>query len=478
MPAKPETPRFVTGSTMRHVLVMASTGAVGLIAVFAVDLLNLFYISLLGQRPIAAAVGFSGVVNFLQTSVAIGLMIGVSATVSRTIGAGRMEEARRIATSSLVVLTVLMLALGLATVAALGPLLSLLGATGQTRTLADMFLRITSPSLPLLSAGMCLSGLLRSVGDARRAMSVTLTAAFVTAGLDPLLIFGLHLGLTGAAISTVMSRWVVVGIGLYNATRRHRLLGPFVPAALPGDMRAVFAIAGPAVLTNLATPVGASYVTHSMAAFGTAAVAGQATIDRISPVAFGLVYALTGAVGPILAQNLGAGRTDRVAAALRDSLVFVVVAVTVAWAVLAAAQGGIVIAFSATGETAVLIRLFCTWLAGSFLFTGSLFVANTAFNNLGFPLLSTAFNWGRATLGTIPFVTIGAGWGPEGILVGLAAGSVVFGVAAAVTAFRVVHRLDASAAVEHEMADHLAGGTAATALAMVARRHLMRAAGR
>jgi hypothetical protein len=76
--------RFVTGSILRHVLVMAGTGAIGLIAVFAVDLLNLFYISLLGQRPIAAAIGFAGVVGFFQTSVLIGLAIGVGAVVART----------------------------------------------------------------------------------------------------------------------------------------------------------------------------------------------------------------------------------------------------------------------------------------------------------------------------------------------------------------------------------------------------------
>ena len=119
--APPAPPRFVTGSTMRHVVVMASTGAIGLIAVFSVDLLNLFYISLLGQRPIAAAVGFAGVVGFLQTSVAIGLMIGISAVVSRTIGAGRMADARRIASGSLAVMTALMLALGLAHRRGAGP---------------------------------------------------------------------------------------------------------------------------------------------------------------------------------------------------------------------------------------------------------------------------------------------------------------------------------------------------------------------
>src|SRR5277367_2909201 len=77
--------RFVTGSIMRHVVVMAGTGAIGLIAVFSVDLLNLFYISLLGQRPTAAAIGFAGVVGFFQTSVLIGLAIGVGAVVAHDI---------------------------------------------------------------------------------------------------------------------------------------------------------------------------------------------------------------------------------------------------------------------------------------------------------------------------------------------------------------------------------------------------------
>jgi len=68
-------------------------------------------------------------------------------------------------------------------------------------------------------------------------------------------------------------------------------------------------------------------------------------------------------------------------------------------------------------------------------------VANAAFNNLGHPLLSTLFNWGRATLGTIPFVTLGARHGPPGILLGQAAGSFIFGVLAVIVAFRVTYRL-------------------------------------
>jgi Na+-driven multidrug efflux pump len=433
--------RFVTGNIMRHVVVMAGTGAIGMMAVFAVDLLNLFYISLLGQQPIAAAVGFAGVVGFFQTSVLIGLTIGVSAVVARTIGASAAPMARHIAGSGLVLIVLVALVVGLASEALLGPILDALRATGETRRLAKSFLEITLPSLPLLAAGMCCSGLLRCRGDARRAMDVTLFAALTTAVMDPALIFGLHLGLPGAAISTVLSRVVLATLGFHGAAGRHDLIARPSLRAIAGDIAAIFRVAGPALLTNLATPVGAAYVTRSMAVFGPDAVAGQATIDRISPVAFGLVYALTGAVGPILAQNLGAGRLDRVRETLRDSFIFVLATVLVAWVVLASAQDLVVHIFFARGVTAELVHLFCSWLVAGFLFTGALFVANAAFNNLGFPVLSTVFNWGRATLGTIPFVTYGAHFGPAGLLVGQASGSVVFGTLAVITAFRVVGRL-------------------------------------
>jgi len=463
-PPAAETARFVHGSTMRHVVVMAGTGAIGLIAVFAVDLLNLFYLSLLGDTHIVAGVGFVGAVGFFQVSLAIGLTIGVGAVVSRGIGAGALADARRIATSSIVTIVAATAVVGAATAVWREPVLVLLGATGETRQIASGLLLIISPALPLVAGGMCLSAVLRSVGDARRALNVTLFAAIAAAALDPLFIFALHLGVVGAAVSTVLSRAVMFATGLAGA-RRHDLLGRFTPATLAADLLLVFGVAGPAILTNLATPFGAAFVTHAMARFGTEAVAGQTSIDRLVPVAFGLVFALSGAVGPILAQNFGAARPDRVRAALRDALIFVVVVVSASWLLLFAGQGLIVRALAVHGQAIDLVRLFCTWLAGCFLFTGALFVANAAFNNLGYPLLSTAFNWGRATLGTIPLVMVGAHYGPAGVLAGSAGGSVVFGIAAAVVAFRVIGRLDAGGHGMRHECPALSSGSAHAALA-------------
>ncbi len=103
-------------------------------------------------------------------------------------------------------------------------------------------------------------------------------------------------------------------------------------------------------------------------------------------------------------------------------------------------------AFGATGLTGDLLMFFCLVVGPMWIFVGLLFVANAAFNNLGMPLLSTLFSWGRATLGTIPLAWLGAHYaGPKGALVGSALGAIVFGVLALVFAYRGITRLEQKA---------------------------------
>ena len=435
--------RFVEGPILRHVVVMAATGSVGLMAIFVVDLANLFYISRLGEQELAAAIGFASALLFFTTSVALGIAIAATALVSRALGAGRRDDARRMASASLVYMGLAGALLGFGGLPFLDPLLRLVGAGGRTHELAWGYLAILLPSTPILGLGMCLSGLLRSVGDARRSMYVTLAGAVATALLDPIFIFGLHLGVQGAAIVGCISRLVLLAVGLHGAHVVHRLLGRLDLPRFGPDARTISGIALPAILTNVATPIASAYVTAQMARFGDAAVAGQAIVDRIVPVAFGAVFALSGSVAPIVGQNFGARRFDRVWWTIAESLRVVTVYVLLMWGVLFLLQDALVRLFAAQGLAADLVRLFCTWLGVGFLFTGALFVANAAFNNLGFPLLSTLFNWGRATLGTIPFATAGAALaGAQGVAVGYALGSVVFGVVGVAAAFWVTARLD------------------------------------
>lgn len=428
---------------MRHVAVMAGTGSVGLIAIFAVDLLSLLYVSWLGDPALTAGVGLATIVLFFALSINVGLMIAVGALVSRALGARDRERARRLAGSACALMALAALAVSLALLPILGWVLDVLGATAETLPVARRFLWITLPSNALMALGMAFSSVLRAVGDARRAMYVTLSGGVVTAALDPLLIFGLGLGVDGAAITTVASRLIFVAVGFGGAVRVHRLVARPRPDAVLRDARPMLAIALPAVLTNIATPVAGGFVTGILARFGNEAIAASAIVDRLVPVAFGGLFALSGAIGPILGQNWGAGRFDRMRLVLRDGMVLAGLYVGTVWLALALLRHPLAQAFNLTGMGADLVAFFCLISGPMWFFIGLLFLANASFNNLGFPLLSTAFNWGRATIGTIPMAALGARLGgPEGVFAGVALGSVLFGIVGIAGAFRAVDVLE------------------------------------
>lgn len=441
-PAGREPGKFTTGSTLRHVISMTATGSIGLIAIFIVDALNLFYISMLGVQELAAAIGFAGTLLFFTISVAIGLVIATSAVVSRALGRGDRAEAARLGGASMVFMGLATTAMAIAVWPFLDTLVGWMGARGETAEIATRFLRMVVPSTPIMALGMCTTGILRGVGDARRAMYVTLAGGIAAAILDPILIFGFDLGIDGAAISTVLSRCVILAVGLHGAHVVHRLIHMPDRARLTAALRPFFIIGVPAVLTQIATPVGNTYVTIELARFGDDAVAGWAIVGRIIPVAFGVIFALSGAVGPILGQNYGARLYGRLVDTMRDSLIVTLVYCLVVWVLLAIFAGQIAGLFGATGEARELVVFFCLFAAGSFLFNGALFVANAAFNNLGFPGYSTLFNWGRSTLGVIPFVWAGAHFfGAKGVVAGWGLGAVIFGIASVIVCFRLVRRI-------------------------------------
>ncbi|MFV0279676.1 MAG: MATE family efflux transporter [Rhodoblastus sp.] len=435
-------PAFTQGSTLRHVLTMTASGSIGLVAIFTVDLLSLLYVSRLGDPVLTASVGFASQVMFFAMSVNIAMSIAISALVSRALGAGKRPRARRFAGSGLMHAAIVSLVVSVLIFVLREKILDIVGARGEAHEIASRYLAITVPANILMALGMCLQGLVRAVGDPRRAMYVTLIGACVTAVLDPLLIFVLGFGVYGAAIATVFSRLVFTLVGLWGAVYVHGVVGRPQRKWAVIDFMPMMAIAGPAILTNLATPVGNTYAMRIFASFGDETVAAFAIIDRIAPVAFGVLFALSGSIGPIIGQNFGARQYGRIRRAMLNCFGITVIYVLIVWFVLWLSGPAIVAIFDAQGATRELVLFFCAVGSAAWLALAGLFVANAAFNNLGLPILGTLFNWGRATLGTIPFVTYGAHhWGPEGGYAGVIAGAALFGSAAVATCFYVTARL-------------------------------------
>ena len=105
-----------------------------------------------------------------------------------------------------------------------------------------------------------------------------------------------------------------------------------------------------------------------------------------------------------------------------------------------------------------MVWVFCYFVAGAFIFNAALFVANAAFNNLGYPFYSTLTNWGRATLGVIPFVYVGQAYGPQGVLVGWGLGGLVFGIVALIMCIRVLKKMPEKMASEQNALSSIPSG--------------------
>jgi len=435
--------KFLSGSTMGHVVRMTMTGALGITFVFLVDAANLFWISQLGDPRLMAAIGFAFAIQFFSVSAGIGLMIAAIALVSRGVGAGAPAQARRHATGAAVIAGLFQAVFAAAIIAFRHDILALSGATGQTAALAARYLAMSLPSLAVMAVAMIASGALRAVGDGKRSMFVTLSSGGVAMVVDPLLILVLGLGLDGAAMGVNLTRCVMLAMALRFAVGRHDLMAAPRLADIGAMLRPYLMIALPAILTQLATPVGNYLLTSVMAPFGDDAMAGWAVVGRLTVVAFGGIFSLAGAIGGIFGQNWGARRFDRLRSTYRDALVFGLIYTLVTWALLVAAGGAVIDGFALSSQGASVVYAFTHVGAAGFLFAAGLFVSNAAFNALGRPTWSTLTNWTRDGVLTLPAGLLLAGWfGAAGVIYAQAAASLLVGAASCFWGWRFVVGLE------------------------------------
>lgn len=440
---------YTQGSIFRHVSGLSITSAIGLFAIFAVDLVDVLFIAMLGHPELAAAVGFAGTALFFGAAIGIGLSIATSTVVAQSIGAGNRDEAARLATHGLLFGLFLTIPLTLLCLVFARELIALLGAEGETLDLAVVYFRIVVASLPILGIGMAGTSILRAVGEARLSMWATIIAGLVNAILDPIFIFGFGLDLAGAATASVISRCTVAGLALYYIIKRHQLIQRPRAVELLADLRQLSAIAVPSLITNLAGPLGAAYATTQMAKFGTDAVAAAAVVGRITPVAFAGLYGLSGAIGPVASQNVGAGQPQRVTQTLRSGGLFVtlyVIPVAIALFLLKDLLVGI---FQLEDAAADLLRFYCTFIVISYWLYGLQLAANPMFTALRHPGYATISNIVRDLCLGIPLIHFGSQlFGAPGVLAGQAMGNMMAGILAFSIALWLAKRVEAGKTID------------------------------
>ena len=451
---------FTHGSISRHLIVNTLMGAIGLMALFLVDFADLWFVSQLHDVDATAGLGLAGAVGFFHLSLALGLAIATGARVAIHSGRREPRRARSIAATALGI----GMGMGVAflVIVWLGAeiILAMMGGHGRTQELGATYLRIVGAGFPLQAGTLVVSLALRGHGMPGKSMTLTLTSAVVNAILDPIFIFGFHMGLAGAGVATLTAFVASFVMGLFQLRHHYsRLFGAagrawsalFRPDDRRADVKALLPMAIPITLAHLATPVMTGYMLAVAARFGPDVAAAMTVVNRVAVVAFGVTFSLSGAVGPIIGQNFGARLMTRVRHAYEAGLLFAGGYTLVGWLVLALLAGRLPEAFGLSGQAADFVELFCRITAAAWVFTGGQFVAQAAFNNLENSRLSMTYNWGRAIFGTILPVEIAIRvMDPPafGILWGAAIGWALMGLLATLHAWSIIRRLERRVAAQ------------------------------
>lgn len=382
---------LTSGPVGAHLRRQGTPFAFGLVAIFSFDAADMFFISRLGEAPLAA-VSFVLPLIWLTYGIGIGFEAGAASCVSRAVGRGDHNQARRLTTDTIVLAAGAALLLTLAGLATIDPVFGLLGATPELMPLIHDYMGTWYWVVPLDMALWTTLASIRARGNTLLESKVITAAALLNLALDPILIFGLFgapaLGVQGAALATVTSNAVMLAFTfLYLRRGRDVFTSPLVPlATLLDSWRHVLHIGLPAMVTNAIIPVSSAIVVAMIATYGVAAVAGYGVAMRIEPMFLIPFYALSAVTSPFFGQNFGAGHFDRLLEARRVITRFCLLFGLVLAAVLitvARPLTGIYSEEPAIQDVAVHYLWLVTLSYGAY---GLVMSVNAAFNGMGQPL--------------------------------------------------------------------------------------------
>jgi len=439
---------FTQGNLSRQLTVLSFTSSIGIFAIYFVDLMDIFFISMLGHMEMAAAASYAGTVMFFISSVNIGFSVASGSLTAKFLGLGREDEANALTGAATLIAGLNAVIISIAMYPFFPFFMSLLGADGVVKDLGILYLQIVIPTSFLSGMSMALVASLRGHGFASWAMYPALFGALVNLVFDPILIFVLDLGLAGAAWATNLARITTFLVVLYITAYKFKTVSMPTMASTFKYLRDILFYAIPSVLSSIAGPIGIAIITRHITQFGSEAVAGMAVIGRISPMAFAVISAMSSVVGPMIGQNFAAGLHDRVRGSYFASLKFLAIYVGGLIVVLVIFRQSIADAFGATGLTRDLILFYCGPYSMIGFFNGVIFATSAAFNNLGRPKLAPRLNWAKNTVGLLAFITIGSMFGVYGLAIGILANAAVFAAIGHIITVRLIEKAESETAVE------------------------------
>lgn len=401
------------GTVSSHLIRLTVPMIWGIFAIISFQLVDTFYISMLGTEPLAA-LSFTFPLTYMIFSFIMGFGIAMSSVLSRLIGSGDRETVRRVATHGI------MLVFGIGIIVAMlgmrfhDSIFRAMGAGDEMVPMIADYMMIWFAGAMFMTVPVVGNAGIRATGDSLSPAIIMSVVAGVNLVLDPILIFGLlgapRMELQGAALSTVIANICAMAAGIYIMARRKKLITPLSEIRLDlfwDSVKRLLHIALPAGLMNSLQPAVNAFILSLLAVYGPEAVAAFGVVTRLEAFAFIILMAVSVGMAPVIGQNWGAAIYDRVHQTLRLAIGFNViwsVFVALIFGLMAYPLAGVFSDDPAVIKYAVLYMLLVPF---SYAFANLLRGWASAFNAMGMPERSFAMVVIEMLLLMIPATYIG-----------------------------------------------------------------------
>lgn len=260
-----------------------------------------------------AAVGASSSLTNIFICVAIGGGIGASVIVSRYFGAGnfgRMKTATSTAMLSFLMISLVLAVIGLCFSRSI---MVLLNTPPESLDLATQYLDIYFYGLPLLFMYNIISSMFNALGKSKIPLVFLIFSSLLNVGLDYYMVTALHMGVAGVAWATFIAQGLSAVLSFFVFLREMKRLEGKASAVFDGgELKTMARIALPSVFQQSTVSIGMMLVQSVVNSFGAAALAGFSAGSRIESICIVPMLAIGNSLSSYTAQNLGAGKPERV----------------------------------------------------------------------------------------------------------------------------------------------------------------------
>ena len=333
-PRRDQRTRMLEEPVPRLVLTLAVPTIISMMVTSIYNMADTYFVSQINTSA-SGAVGI--VFSIMAIIQAVGFTIGMGSgsVASRLLGQGLPDRAAVIASSAVVAAVVCG---SLLTLAGLGTLEHFVWILGATETISPYALQYATYILwgaPVMCLAFTLNNLLRWQGKANRSVIGLGIGGVLNILLDPIFIFGLDLGISGAAIATLLSQCVSASIlaSFFLRGQSEIRVSIRCVSTAPKIYLTIFKSGMPSFFRQGMASVSAMALNFNAGVYGDAAVAAMAIVTKVFNFLLSAVIGFGQGMQPVVGYNYGAKELGRVRQAVSFSLKFCTVILTVAAAV-------------------------------------------------------------------------------------------------------------------------------------------------